>query len=137
MNIFKKKKNPNENNARVEAGQIVVLREDYFTTRKTLADYYAITDYSYGLPGFFKRTYKEAYEQELKRVVELETFLEDLATLDPQMAQRFSAIDEGEGAELSESFAWDFKGAHAAADLLRSDADETVKRDAIKKFRGK
>jgi len=136
MSIFKKKRPADEVYRKLGDDEIVVKREDYFVPRGSFAErFYELSSGGlYGSP--WTKTFKIAHEEEANKGARLETFLEDLATLCPEVIARFNAIPENDDDE-PRGFAWDFEGAHAAADLLRSDADEKVKRDAIKKFRGK
>ena len=116
-----------------EAGknEVVVNREDHYMPFRP-------TSYSWlPLVSLYPETFKSGYERKTEKLDEVRVFLEDLRTIFPEITERFNASPAPELDEDADPFRWDFKGAHAAADLLRSDADEKVKRDAVKKFQGK
>ena len=108
-------------------GEIVVKRENYYKPRENNSYLY------FGEP----ETYKSAYADASKLLERYQQFLEDLLVLDPKFAARFNAEPLTKKGKKPKTFVWDFTAAHGAADVVRSDADEKVKRDALKKFQGK
>lgn len=111
---------------------VTVKRGDHFVPR-SMWDFRLLFS-----PGQME-TYKDAYEGEKKRTARLEAFLDDLLIIDPPLRDRFNGYVPDEYADGDDlpQFEWDFEGAHAAADVLRSDAADAKKREAVKKFQGK
>ena len=119
----------------LKRGEIVVQRDDHYLPLLTIsAPWFTFNPF-----GSFRDTYKQAYERRSGRIGELEAFLADLLILDPSLEDRFNkqAAYGDDDEQVAPKFEWDFEGAHAAADVLRSDAADAEKRAAIKKFQGK